>query len=142
MRLRVSGEGLTKWSSSRFDLVKAAGARETRFHFLENYRQGEHLRYLHHLLNWANKNGVTVVLLDMPVSGDLEDRLYPQVFASYRHALAEVERTNNVRVLRGNRAAVGLTDADFADLTHLNMAGCHRLSLWLLFPVLSGRTSD
>jgi hypothetical protein len=110
---------------------KAAGSVPERFHFLEKYSLGGHLRYLHRLLEWADANGVAVVLVDMPVSDHLEETMHAQAFAAYRKALAEVEHSRNVRVLRATRAAVGLTDTDFADLIHLNNRGAARLSAWL-----------
>jgi hypothetical protein len=117
--------------AGRLDQLKAAGAVNWRFDFLQNFRLGGHLGYLHRLLDWANHHGVDMVLVDMPVSADLEERLWPEAFARYRQALAEVERSRGVLVLRGSRAAVGLTDADFADLVHLNASGTARLGSWL-----------
>jgi hypothetical protein len=113
-----------------YDRQKASGAVPTCFPFLEHYQLG-YLPYLDCLLGWAERRAVTVVLVDLPVPADLEERLYPQVFASYRAALAEVERTRGVRVLHATRPAVGLTDADFADQIHLNASGAARLSAWL-----------
>src|SRR5205823_1620332 len=99
--------------------LKAAGVLGPPFHFLDRYRLGGHLSYLHRLLDWARARGVEVVLVDMPVSADLE-RLYPGEFALYRAALAAVEQARGVTVLRATRADVGLGDADFADQIHLN----------------------
>jgi len=115
----------------RLDLLKADGWRCDRFQFLEKYRVGEHLRYLHRLLEWADEHRVAVVLADMPVSADLETGQYAEAFAMYRHALAEVERARRVRVIRGTRAAVGLGDEHFADLIHMNAAGTARFSRWI-----------
>jgi hypothetical protein len=120
-----------QFRAGRLDHLRAGGHIPPRFSFLEKYRLGGHLAYLHHLLDWAAAHGVGVVLVDMPVSPDLEERLYPQAFAQYRAALADLERQRGVRVLRATRGAVGLGDADFADLIHLNAAGCARLSQWL-----------
>jgi hypothetical protein len=66
----------------------------------------------------------------MPVSADLE-KMHAPAFALYRAALAEVERSRGVRVLRATRPAVGLGDDDFADPIHLNAAGAAKLSAWL-----------
>src|SRR5262249_44067864 len=74
----------------RFDQLKAAGSLGQPFHFLEDYRLGEHLGYLHRLLDWAAERQVAVVLVDMPVSADLEEWLHPREFARYRAALAEL----------------------------------------------------
>jgi hypothetical protein len=109
--------------------LKAAGDFPP-FNFLDNYALGGHLRYLHRLLDWAQTNGVALLLLDMPVSADLV-RQYPEVFAAYEQAIAEVERTRGVSVLRASRQEVGLGDDEFADLIHLNATGTARLSAWL-----------
>jgi hypothetical protein len=109
--------------------LKAAGDFPP-FNFLDNYALGGHLRYLHQLLDWARTNDITLLLLDMPVSADLV-RQYPEVFAAYEQALAEVERTRGVSVLRASRQEVGLGDDEFADLIHLNATGTARLSAWL-----------
>ncbi|HKI34377.1 MAG TPA: hypothetical protein VKA46_21160 [Gemmataceae bacterium] len=100
------------------------------FYFLDNYHLGGHLRYLHKVLDWAEANGVAVVLLDMPVSEDMS-QTYREAFAAYAAALAEVERSRGVTVLRPSREALGLSDDDFADLIHLNVNGTARLSAWL-----------
>ncbi len=110
--------------------MRAVGKVPERFPFLEKYRVGGHLRYLHRLLDWAEAGGVDVVLVDMPVSAELERR-FEAAFATYRATLAEVERTRGVTVLRASRAAVGLDDEDFADLIHLNARGADRLSDWV-----------
>jgi hypothetical protein len=110
--------------------LRANGLIEARFRFLEHYRLGGHLQYLHRILDWAAERGVAVVLLDMPVVADLE-ALYPKAFAVYRAALAEVERSRGVPVLRPSREAVGLSEEDFADRVHLNARGTERLSVWL-----------
>jgi hypothetical protein len=115
----------------RLDRLKADGWRCDRFQFLDKYRVGEHLRYLHRLLDWADGHRVAVVLADMPVSADLETGQYAPAFALYRETLAEVERARGVRVLRGTRDAVGLGDEHFADLIHMNAAGTARFSRWL-----------
>jgi hypothetical protein len=117
--------------SRRLDRMKADGWRCDRFQFLDKYRVGEHVRYLHRLLDWADRERVAVVLVDMPVSGDLECGAYAAAFAKYREALAEVEAHRGVRVLRGSRAAVGLGDEHFADLIHMNAAGTSRFSRWM-----------
>jgi hypothetical protein len=71
------------------------------------------------------------VLVDLPVSAELEEGICPRPFAAYRAVLDEVERTRGVRVLRATRGAVGLTDAQFCDLIHLNGEGKARLSAWV-----------
>jgi hypothetical protein len=111
--------------------LKSTGNLGQPFHFLEQYRLGGHVRYLERFLDWADGQGVSLVLLDMPVSADLEDRRHPREFARFRKLLAEVERRRGVPVLHATRAAVGLGDAEFADLIHLNAKGTARLSTWL-----------
>ena len=39
-------------------------------------------------------------------------------------------RPAGVTVLLADRATLGLTDADFADIIHLNRAGARKLSAW------------
>jgi hypothetical protein len=115
----------------RLDEMRAASRIGPRFHFLENYRIGGHLDYLHCLLDWADTRQVAVVLVDMPVSADLEEGLHPQAFALFREALGDVALCRHVPVLHAGRRAVGLEDRDFADLIHLNAHGTVRLSAWL-----------
>jgi hypothetical protein len=110
---------------------KAAGASEKTFPFLHKYHVGEHLKYLLHLLDWAEQSRVDIVLVDMPATADLEEKMHREAYATYHDALAQVERSRGVRVLRASRAAVGLSDDDFADLIHLNASGSARLSAWL-----------
>ncbi len=71
-----------------------------------------------------------VVLVDMPVTADVEVP-YAPAFAAYRAALAAVERSRGVRVVRASRQAVGLMEIDFADRIHLNARGRERLNPWL-----------
>jgi hypothetical protein len=110
--------------------LKAQHLVEARFRFLDGYRLGGHLQYLHRILDWAGQRGVDVVLIDMPVTADIEVP-YAAAFAAYRAALAEVERGRGVRVLRASRQTVGLTEMDFADRIHLNARGRERLNVWL-----------
>jgi hypothetical protein len=117
------------FQASTLTVMKATGAFPP-FAFLDNYRLGGHLRYLHKVLDWADANGVALLLLDMPVSEELS-RKYAPAFAAYEAALAELERSRAVTVLRPSRQALGLNDDDFADLIHLNARGTARLSRWL-----------
>jgi hypothetical protein len=114
----------------RYDHVKAVGGTLAPFAFLEKYKTGSHRKYLHKLIDWTTTNGVQLVLVDMPVSADLEGK-YPEAFAEYRQLLAEEERDNRLIVIRAHREVVGLTDADFADMIHLNRVGAMRFSEWL-----------
>lgn len=115
----------------RLDLLKAAGVRCDSFPFLDRYRMGEQFAYFDRLLAWADRSGVPVVFVDMPVSHDLQDGLHGAAFETYRAWLAGVERERSLRVLRAHRDTVGLTDADFADFIHLNSQGANRLSKWI-----------
>lgn len=115
----------------RLDLLKAAGVRCDSFPFLDRYRIGEQTVYFERLLAWASAHAVPIVLVDMPVSRDLQDGLHATAFATYRTWLAGVEREKSLRVIRAHRDAVGLTDAEFADFIHLNSQGARRLSAWL-----------
>jgi hypothetical protein len=109
---------------------KAMGGRKTSLHFLEGYQLGGHLTYLHKMLDHFGQLGVPVVLLDMPVTDDLE-LMYAPAFEQYRAALTQLERERGVRVLRPDRGAIGIGDRQFADLIHLNYDGAAKLTLWL-----------
>jgi hypothetical protein len=116
----------------RYDVKKATGAELPPFDFFNRYRiDGGHLGCLHRLLDWSAGRGVEVVLVDMPVTADLEEKWYAAEFAQYRDKLAEIERARSLTVIRATREAVGLTDAHFADQIHLNADGSARLSAWL-----------
>jgi hypothetical protein len=118
-------------SPNRLDRLKAAGAIDPSFSFLDKYQLGTHVAYLERLLDWAQTKTVPLVLVDLPVCADLDERLCPQAFARYRALLTDVERARGVRVLRPTRASVGLDDSDFSDWVHLNASGAERLSRWL-----------
>jgi hypothetical protein len=125
------GYAPTKWFAHRqYDQMKASGWEQPPFEYLARYQTGSHLKYLHRLLDWAEADGTAVVLIDMPTTADLEQR-HPAEFAEFRRRLAEVERARGVTVLRATREAVGLDDSHFADLIHLNLGGCERLSAWV-----------
>lgn len=117
-------------ASLRLDWIKASGQPVPRFPFLDGYQVGPYLPYLDRLLDWGQRQGVQVVLVNMPVTADLEAR-FPEVFTTYRAALTEAAGTHGVRVLWPTRAEVGLTDAHFSDLIHLNADGMTRFSAWL-----------
>jgi hypothetical protein len=110
--------------------LKAQNLVDAHFHFLDDYRLGGHLQYLHRILDWAAEHRVAVVLIDMPVAADLEMQ-YGPAFATYRTALADLERRREVRVLRATRETVGLDDTFFADRIHLNASGRVRLGAWV-----------
>jgi hypothetical protein len=115
------------FTMGRYDALKAAGLGNREFPYLRKYRTGSHLKYLHKLIDWCAAGGTDLVLVDLPVTADLESR-YAAEFAEYRGRLAELERGRGVRVVRVAREATGLTDAEFADEIHLNPAGAARVS--------------
>jgi hypothetical protein len=101
------------------------------FGHLHNYRLGVHLAYARDLAGWARERRTDLVLVDMPVSEELEERFHPKEFARYRAALEELRREHGLPVLRATRADVGLARGDFADLIHLNAQGADKLGRWL-----------
>ena len=128
-----SGNGYapTSWfAERRYDHAKAAGAVEAPLPFFTKYRTGSHLKYLHKLVDWCESNGVALVVVDMPVSADVEAR-FAREFAEYRTRLTEAEAARGLRVIRATREVVGLTDAQFADVMHLNRDGARVFSNWL-----------
>jgi hypothetical protein len=125
------GYAPTRWFAHRqYDQMKAGGWVQPPFEYLARYHTGSHLQYLHRLIDWCADAGTELVLIDMPTTADLEAR-HPAEFAEFRSRLAEIERERGVPVLRASREATGLDDRHFADLIHLNLAGCERLSGWV-----------
>lgn len=125
------GYAPTQWFAHRqYDQMKAGGWEQPPFEYLARYRTGSHLKYLNRLADWCEANGTKLVLIDMPTTADLERR-HPAEFAEFRGRLAEVEHDRGLTVLRATREATGLGDEHFADLIHLNLAGCERLSAWV-----------
>jgi hypothetical protein len=116
---------------NRLDCLKAASKIEPTFSFMEHYRIDGYLRNLHRLMDQAARRRIPLLLVDMPVSADLDQRMYPREYAAYHAALTAAAQAHGVRILYATREAVGLTDADFADVVHLNAAGADRLSAWL-----------
>jgi len=112
----------------RYDHWKRDGWVAPPFAYLANYKTGSHLKYLHRLLDWAEANDTEVLLIDMPVTADLEAR-HPAEFAEYRKRLDEVSRSRGVTILDGREA--DLDDRHFADLIHMNCSGTARFSVWL-----------
>jgi len=126
---RGTGYAPTRWfAGRRYSDMKAGGWVAPPFEYLARFQTGSHLKYLHRLLDWAEEHGVEVVLIDMPVTADLEAR-HPAEFAEYRRHLADVERSRGVTVLQG--AAAELDDGHFADLIHMNRGGAVRFSTWV-----------
>ena len=120
----------TGYSVGRYDQIKAAGLQPGPFSYLNRYRTGSHLKYLHKLIDWCETNRVELLLIDMPVTADLEAK-YAAEFAEFRARLAEVERDHGVRVIRATREVVGLSDAHYADLIHMNRDGAALFSAWV-----------
>jgi hypothetical protein len=116
---------------TRLDCLKAAGKVTGSLIFMERYCLGAYLRYLDRLLDDASRRGIPVVLVDMPVPADLDQRLYPGEFQAYRAALAAAAKARGVTLLSATREAVGLSEAEFADQVHLNAGGAARFSAWL-----------
>jgi hypothetical protein len=114
----------------RLSVHKARGEQEWSFPFLERYDVQGHLPYLRRLMAWARDRGVELVLLEMPLSADVE-RLYPREYEQFRAVLPRVAQAHGVRLLRPTREQVGLTDADYLDLAHLNADGVRRFTAWL-----------
>lgn len=114
----------------RYDVVKEVKAPLPPFTFLDRYRTGSHLTCLHRLIRWAGDRGTDFVLLDMPVTADLEAQ-HPAAFAEYRAILKDLEEQAGVTVIRAHRDVVGITDAGFADTIHLNGVGARMLSAWV-----------
>jgi hypothetical protein len=118
------------WWNRKYSDMKADGWTAPPFEYLARYKTGSHLKYLHRLLDWADEHGTEVVLLDMPVTADLEQR-HAKEFAEYRAHLAEVVKTRRVTYLNMHRDVVRLNDDHFADIIHLNRTGANMLSTWL-----------
>jgi hypothetical protein len=114
----------------RYDHMKQSGWAAPPFEYLARYRTGSHLKYLHRLADWCRERGTRLVIVDMPVTADLEAR-HPAEFAEFRRRLAEIEAAHGLTVIHATREAVGLDDSHFADLIHLNGDGAKRLSVWL-----------
>ncbi|MBX9623001.1 MAG: hypothetical protein K2X82_04225 [Gemmataceae bacterium] len=118
------------YSVGRYDGIKAAGREPGPFSYLDKYHTGSHLKYLYKLREWCAERGTQLVLIDMPVTADLEAK-YPAAWAEYRDRLAGLEHDCGLRVVRATREAVGLGDEHFADLIHLNRDGAAKLSGWV-----------
>jgi hypothetical protein len=126
------------FTEMHYDAVKAAGLASPHLPYLAKFRTGSHLKYLHALIDWCEANGVKFVLVDMPVTQDLET-IHAAEFAEYRSRLAEVERDRGLSVIRATRGAIGLNDWHFADLIHLNRHGARVFSDWLAGPLAAFR---
>lgn len=127
------GDGYAPAAASvaqRYDHVKEIGGVLPPFPFLDKYKTGSHRRELHRMIRWAAEHRVALVLVDMPVTADLEAK-HELAFAEYRRILAEDEAAYGLTVIRAHRDLVGITNAGFADTIHLNGVGAQVLSRWL-----------
>ncbi len=114
--------------SARYDLDKLAGKPPAPFGFLDKYRAGGHAQYLDRMAEWCAGWGGAFVVVRMPVTTDLEAK-YPAELALFEAEFARFRAAYPaVRVLDAARPTVGLTDADFGDIIHLNGVGCGKLS--------------
>jgi hypothetical protein len=128
-----AGDGYAPAAASveqRYDHVKEINGELPPFKFLDNYKTGSHRQYLYRLIRWTTDNRVSLVLVDMPVTADLEAK-HTAAFAEYRKLLAEEEEERGLTVIRAHRDIVGITNAGFADTIHLNGVGATVLSRWL-----------
>ncbi|MCE9534648.1 MAG: hypothetical protein K8T89_26535, partial [Planctomycetes bacterium] len=114
----------------RYSDMKASGWKDPPRQAMDRYRLGSHIAYLHRILNWAKANNVTCILVDMPVTEDLQ-QTYPDAYRQYDGLLNDLERDRGVRIIRATRDQVGLDDRHFADMIHLNGDGAARFSGWL-----------
>jgi hypothetical protein len=114
----------------RYDLKKAAGQFPCRMGPMEDYRLGRYVRYLDAIIDWCRGHDTALVLVNVPVPADLES-LYPQPFDAYRAFLADLPARRGVLVLTPTREEIGLSEADFDDMIHLNGDGTARFSAWL-----------
>ncbi|HVL13839.1 MAG TPA: hypothetical protein VM529_14820, partial [Gemmata sp.] len=117
------------FAARRYDHAKAAGVREQPLPFFNKFRTGSHLKYLHKLIDWCDERGVKLVVVDMPVTTDVETR-FEREYAEYRGRLQEMQQVRGLRVLWACDA-LNLPDAQFADVMHLNRDGARSLSDWL-----------
>ena len=97
------------------------------FDFLEKYRTGRHFQYVNRIRDWCRDRGCAFVVVEMPVTADLEAR-FPAQVAEGQTLLARLRTDASVHYVSATRAEVGLTDHDFADLIHLNRGGAAKLS--------------
>ena len=100
------------------------------FDFLEKYRTGGHFKYVARTRDWCRARGCDFVVVEMPVTADLEAR-FPNQVAQGRGLMARLRAEPGVRFVPATRGEVGLTDHDFADLIHLNRGGAAKLSRYV-----------
>ena len=100
------------------------------FDFLEKYRTGGHFAYVKRIRDWCRERGCDFVVVEMPVTRDLENR-FPTQVADGRKLMAELKRDTGIRFVSATRDEVGLSDHDFADLIHLNRVGAAKLSTFV-----------
>ena len=116
----------------RLDAQKAAGQVPESFLFMNRYRVGPaYMACLDRMLVRAARQNVPVLIVDMPVPADLTSAcIRPNTQPTEAPCLRRPRPTAS-RCSMPTRSAVGLTDADFSDLIHLNGNGAAKLSAWL-----------
>jgi hypothetical protein len=114
----------------RYNLRKASGEVLGRFGPMEKYDPQGHLPYLEAIVDWTEQHHCPLLLVNVPVTHDLE-QTYPEAFTSYRRVLLKLQGRRDVRVILATRDDVGLTDADYEDQLHLNGDGSLRYGAWL-----------
>jgi hypothetical protein len=131
-RLQVSnGYAPAQYFATRhYSDMKLAGWVAPPFEYLAKYKTGSHLKYLEKLVEQARANQCDLVLVEMPLTADLEERHATEV-TTFRLVFREFCQSRNLPRLVATRTEVGLSDSDFADLIHLNAGGAERLSKWL-----------
>ena len=118
------------YARTRYDESKAAGKKPAPFDFLQKYRTGSHAKYLAKLADRCAAGGTTLVVVRMPVTADFQAKYAAETRAAEAE-LAAFVAASGVRVIDAGRGRVGLTDADFADIIHLNTGGAAELSAWV-----------
>ncbi|MGE3804575.1 MAG: hypothetical protein AB7K24_07870 [Gemmataceae bacterium] len=115
----------------RYSHLKATGQATDYFPFLDNFEITGYLPYLDGIIDQCAEAGVPLVLVRFPGTEDLENRVHRSEFAQFDLLLDKLEAEGRVRILTPTREEIGLTDADFTDLIHLNADGSRKFSIWL-----------
>ncbi|MGL4422371.1 MAG: hypothetical protein ACRCZF_17000 [Gemmataceae bacterium] len=120
----------TGFLQGRYDIRKQTPECLPPFGFLNHYRIDLHARSLERIIAWCASHDAELVFVDMPVTADLQTE-YAAAFATYRQEILEPLKARGFLVIDAHRRNVGLDDAGFADLIHLNRAGSDLFSPWL-----------
>lgn len=119
------------FATRRYSDMKASGWVAPPFQALAKYQTGSHLRFLKKLAEELASSGAQLVLLEMPLTADLETRHAAECRQFQRDLRAFLKDYPDVRHLAAARQAVNLSDDHFSDLIHLNSGGADKLSRWL-----------